>query len=241
MNKYLLVFLFLSVTLLAQENNPQIVVNSEKHDFGKAVEGETLIYDFIISNTGSGDLILKTIRSSCGCTVAQPDRTELQPGESTKLHVEFNTVDREGEQQKYIYIYSNDPKRKELRIAIQASVLPKESKEALNMKFGKLKLDKNIHDFGNVEEGKYYVATIKITNTGDGDLEIKNVTTTCGCTAALVTDKIVKPGKTTIMKVELDTTGREGKFVRAVNIHTNDRVQPLQTVTLFANIKEKKK
>ena len=122
-----------------------------------------------------------------------------------------------------------------------ADVLPKESQEVLNMKFGKLKLDKNKHDFGNVQEGKYYVATIKITNAGDGDLEIKNVTTTCGCTAALVTDKIVKPGKTTIMKVELDTSGREGKFVRAVNIHTNDRLQPLQTVTLFANIIQKKK
>lgn len=241
MNKYLLVFFLLGITLFAQENNPQISVNSDKHSFGKAIEGETLVYDFIISNSGKGDLILKTVRSSCGCTVAQPDNTELKPGESTKLHVEFNTVDREGEQQKYIYIYSNDPKKKELRLAIMADVLPKESKEALNMKFGKLKLDKNKHDFGNVQEGKYYVATIKITNEGDGDLEIKNVTTTCGCTAALVTDKIVKPGKTTIMKVELDTSGREGKFVRAVNIHTNDRLQPLQTVTLFANIIQKKK
>lgn len=241
MNQYLLLFFFICFSLFAQEHNPQITINSERHNFGKAVEGETLMYDFIISNTGNGDLILKTVRSSCGCTIAQPDKTELQPGESTKLHVEFNTIDREGEQQKYIYIYSNDSKRKELRVAVQADVLPKESKEALNMKFGKLKLDKNKHDFGNVQEGKYYIATIKITNTGDGDLEIKNVTTTCGCTAALVTDKIVKPGKTTIMKVELDTSGREGKFVRAVNIHTNDRLQPLQTVTLFANIIQKKK
>lgn len=240
MNKFLLLFL-LAVSIAAQEKTPQITVNTEKYDFGKSIEGERLFYDFVISNSGNGDLIIKTVRATCGCTVAQPDKTELGPGESTKLHVEYNTTDREGEQQQYIYVYSNDPKKKEFRLSVRTDILPKESKEAKGIKFGRLKLDKNIHDFGNVEEGKYYIANIKITNAGDGDLEIKNITTTCGCTAALVVDKIVKPGKTTLLKVELDTTDRDGKFVRAVNIHTNDRSQPLQTVTLFANIKQKKK
>lgn len=241
MKKYLLLILFLCIAVYGQEKSPQISVNSLKHDFGKSIEGETLFYDFIISNAGDGDLVLKTIRASCGCTAAQPDKVELKPGESTKLHVEFNTADREGEQQKYIFVYSNDPKKRELRLTVNTNIFPKESKEALNMKLGKLKLDKNKYDFGNVQEGKYYIANIKLTNTGEGDLEIKNITTTCGCAAALVTDKIVKPGKSSLLKVELDTSNREGKFVRAVNIHTNDRLQPLQTVTLFANIKQKNK
>lgn len=241
MKKYILFILLFSVTVIAQEKNPQIKVNADKYDFGKSIEGERLFYDFVISNAGDGDLIIKTVRASCGCTAVQPDKTELRPGESTKLHVEFNTTDREGEQQKYIYIYSNDPKNKELRLMVKTDILPKDSKEAKGIKFGKLKLEKNKYDFGTVQEGKYYIANIKITNGGDGDLEIKNITTTCGCTAALVTDRIVKPGKSTNLKVELDTTDRDGKFVRAVNIHTNDRSQPLQTVTLFANIIQKKK
>jgi hypothetical protein len=241
MKKILPIFLFLFLNLYAQEKAPQIKVNVEKYDFGKSIEGEKLFYDFEISNSGDGDLILKTVRATCGCTVAQPEKTEIKPGESTKIHVEFNTADREGEQQQYIYVYSNDPKRKELRLAVKTDILTKESKEAQSIKFGKLKLDKNVHDFGNVQEGKYYIANIKITNAGDADLEIKNITTTCGCTAALAVDKIVKPGKSTLLKIELDTTDREGKFVRVVNIHTSDRNQPLQTVTLFANIKQNKK
>jgi len=241
MNKVLLFLFCLFISLNAQEKKPQISSNADKHDFGKSIEGEKLFYDFVISNTGDGDLILKTVRASCGCTAVQPDKTELKPGESTKLHVEFDTTEREGEQQKYIYIYSNDPKNKEFRLSVKTDILPRDSKEAKGIKFGKLKLDKNKHDFGNVQEGKYYIANIKITNAGDGDLEIKNITTTCGCTAAIVTDKIVKPGKSTNLKIELDTTDRDGKFVRAVNIHTSDRSQPLQTVTLFANIIQKKK
>lgn len=241
MLKKLMIFFILTASLFAQEKNPQISVDKEKHDFGKAIEGETLICDFIISNTGQGDLIIKSVRASCGCTAAQPDKTELKPGESTKLHVEFNTSERDGEQQKYIFVYSNDPQKKEMRLTISANILLKESKEAQDIKYGKLKLDKNKFDFGKVEEGKFYIADIKLTNTGEGDLEMKNITTTCGCTAALVTEKIIKPGKTALLKIELDTSNREGKFVRAVNIYTNDRLNPLQTVTLFADIKSKKK
>lgn len=241
MAKYIFLLLVSFTVIHAQEKSPKISVNTEKFDFGKSIEGELLFYDFVISNTGTGDLVLKTIRASCGCTAVQPDKTELKPGESTKLHVEFNTAEREGEQQKYIYVYSNDPQNKELRLAVKTLILSKESSEVKNMKFGKLKLDKNKHDFGNVEQGKYYIATVKIANTGDGDLEIKNITTTCGCAAALITDKIIKPGKTSTLKIELDTSDREGKLVRAVNIHSSDRLQPMQTVTLFANIIEKKK
>jgi len=240
MLKNILLIFFLCSLTFAQTKYAHIEVNKEKHDFGKAIEGETLVYDFIISNSGDADLILKTIRSSCGCTVAQPEKVELKPGEATKLHVEFDTAEREGEQQKYIFIYSNDPSRKELRIAVAANIYSKLSTEAANMKFGKLKLEKNKYDFGNVKEGKFYIANIKLINAGEGDLEIKNVSSTCGCAAALVVDKVIKPGKSTILKIELDTSNREGKFVRAINIMTNDRLQPVQTVTLFANISAKK-
>ncbi len=241
MKKLLLLLFVVILNINAQDKNPKIEVNTEKHDFGKSIEGETLMYDFIISNAGEGDLIIKTVRSSCGCTAVEPENNELKPGESTKLHVEFNTTEREGDQQKYIYVYSNDPKKKELRLTISANVFARESKEVLDMKLGRMKLEKNKYDFGNVEEGKYYIANVKIMNEGEGDLEIKNVTTTCGCTAALIQDKVVKPGKSTLLKIELDTSGREGMFVRAVNIHTNDRFEPLQTVTIFANIIQKKK
>jgi hypothetical protein len=241
MNKILPILLLICTLISAQEKTAHISVNKEKHDFGKAIEGETLNYDFILSNTGNGDLILKTVRASCGCTAVQPDKLELKPGESTKLHVEFNTTEREGEQQKYIFIYSNDPSKKELRLAVAANVLSRYSAEVNNMKYGKLKLEKNKYDFGNVQEGKFYIANIKLSNDGEGDLIIKNVSTTCGCTAALVQDLNVKPGKSTILKIELDTSGREGKFVRVVNVQTNDRLQPMQTVTIFANIKMKKK
>ena len=239
MNKFFVLFLFLISCTYAQNKAPKLVADRISHDFGKVVEGEKLMYDFEIKNSGDADLIIKTVRSSCGCTVAQPEKMSLSPGESTIIHVEFDTNDHEGEQQKIVYVYTNDPNNSEFRFTINASVLTPDSKDAVSMKFGTMKLSKTKHDFGSVQEGKVYIMDVTISNIGDGNLEIKNITTTCGCTVALVTDKIIKPGDKTTLKIELDTTGREGKFVRAVNINTNDRVQPLQTVTLFANIKVK--
>ena len=45
-------------------------------------------------------------------------------------------------------------------------------------------------------------------NNGEGDLEIKRVKSSCGCTAAMLESKLLKPNEKSALKIEFDTSFR---------------------------------
>src|SRR4030066_124167 len=59
------------------------------------------------------------------------------------------------------------------------------------------------YDFGRVLQGKTAEYTFTFENRGTDDLLIKEVTTSCGCTAALVSANVIKPGETGQIKVKV--------------------------------------
>ena len=92
------------------------------------------------------------------------------------------------------------------------------------------------HDFGKVENGKVVDYIFKFVNKGNSILNIQDIKTSCGCTAALVSSKSVKPGEDGTIKVELNTKGHTGKMVRTVTIKSNDPKTPTSTLTIFAEV-----
>lgn len=86
----------------------------------------------------------------------------------------------------------------------------------------RIQVDETVHDFGVVREGQPAVHVFLIRNTGDQDLEIRNVRTSCGCTAALLSDRVVPPGGEARLKVTYRTRGRPGPFRKTVTLFTND-------------------
>lgn len=77
-------------------------------------------------------------------------------------------------------------------------------------------------DFGKIKQGKDVTAEFVFTNTGDAPLNIKNVETSCGCTAVLVSDKTVGPGKSGKIKVTFNSTGYAGEVTKYVFVETDD-------------------
>ncbi|HEY7515650.1 MAG TPA: DUF1573 domain-containing protein [Vicinamibacteria bacterium] len=77
-------------------------------------------------------------------------------------------------------------------------------------------------DFGKAVQNKTLNKEFSIRNFGSADLVIENVSTTCGCTAALLADKVIKPGSTSPLRVSLETRTYSGKVERTVLIRSND-------------------
>ena len=102
-------------------------------------------------------------------------------------------------------------------------------------------------DLGTVEKNKIFDFEIEVKNSGDGDLVIENVYSSCGCLA--VTDKrwlsvapsglinqthvagaelappakvVVEPNKNIYISVSMDTNKVSGEFERAVHVVSND-------------------
>jgi hypothetical protein len=91
-------------------------------------------------------------------------------------------------------------------------------------------------DFGKALQNKTLQKEFSIRNYGTEDLTIENVSTTCGCTAALTENKTVKPGGSTPLRVTLQTRNYSGKVVRKVLVRSNDPGKALLEVQVEANV-----
>ncbi|MBI1305548.1 MAG: DUF1573 domain-containing protein [Bacteroidetes bacterium] len=77
------------------------------------------------------------------------------------------------------------------------------------------------YDFGKVYAGDSAVHVFTFRNTGNIDLKIDEVKTTCYCTASKWPHEAIKPGATGEIIVAFDTHDKEGVFAKGINIYSN--------------------
>ncbi len=96
-------------------------------------------------------------------------------------------------------------------------------------------------DFGQVEYGKAVEYVFKIKNSGDQILEIKRLSTSCGCTTAETSKEEISPGEEIDLKVVYNTAAMsgshaKGKQDRIIYVKTNDPVNPQVEVKIHAYV-----
>ena len=225
-------FLLLASFGFAQMFQPELVVQNKAHDFGTITTGDVVSHTFVLTNNGGDLLKIENVKASCGCTAAKPEKSELEPGESTNLIVSFNSKGRRGPQKKTIRVTSIN---KEMILTITADVAAKEDDVSglPSLQFTELQ-----HDFGTVKEGNVVDYTFTFKNKGEGTLTIDDIKTSCGCTAALVSSNSLKPGEEGTLKVELNTKHRTGKMSRTVTVKSNDPKEPNKILTIYALVEK---
>ena len=77
------------------------------------------------------------------------------------------------------------------------------------------------YDFGRVQQNQKLEKEFEINNIGTEELNIGRISTSCGCTAALTSEKFVKPGESTTLKVTLETRMYQGAIERTVSVASN--------------------
>lgn len=108
-------------------NAPRLTFEKKSYDFGEINEGEMVRTNFIFTNTGRSPLSIRATKANCGCTVSHPDKETLEPGESSKIIVSYNSKGRKGKQHKIVTIFSNDPTAPTQQLTITAKVNATES------------------------------------------------------------------------------------------------------------------
>jgi uncharacterized cupredoxin-like copper-binding protein len=233
MLKSIFVLMLMTVSIMAQFQGPKLFSPATKFDFGSVEQGSIVKHKFVIVNNGDQMLIIDKVVSSCGCTVAEPEKKELKAGETTTIAAEFNSTGRLGDQLKTISILSNDQVNPLFQLTLTGKVLEAPKKELIG---AKIKFDKSQHDFGVIKEGIVADYVFKFTNVGKMDLEIRDIRTSCGCTAASPSKKIFKPGESGELKVSFDSKNRSGRTSRTITLITNDEVEEYYTLTIYAEI-----
>lgn len=102
-----------------------------------------------------------------------------------------------------------------------------------------VKFEKEIYDFGVIEQGEKVTHDFKFTNTGKTPLIITDATATCGCTVPEFPKNPVKPGESGTIKVVFDSTGKLGMQDKQVTLVSNANPTP-EKLHLVGEIKEKK-
>ena len=95
---------------------------SEKaYDFGTIKQGEKVNFNFKLTNDGKSNLLIRSVKASCGCTAVK-NESVVEPGKSTDLEVTFNSRGKRGRQNKTITVITNDPKNSTIILRLTGTV-----------------------------------------------------------------------------------------------------------------------
>lgn len=103
------ILLFLTIALgltVNAQDLPIITFDSLTIDYGTVIKGESGIRQFKFTNTGTSDLNIMQVRSSCGCTIPKKPDAPIAPGASDFIEVKYDT-ERIGPIRKTITVASN--------------------------------------------------------------------------------------------------------------------------------------
>lgn len=123
---------FSKLTPEQRANAPKANFNTKEFNFNTCTEGEVKSYDFVLTNDGKSDLIIRKVRASCGCTAVAPQEKVIPPGKSTTIKASFNSRGRFGRQHKTITVITNDPNNPNIVLRITGEVLKKDQQEQPN-------------------------------------------------------------------------------------------------------------
>lgn len=196
-----------------------IIISEEKWDFGTIKQGREVSHSFFIINNGEAPLEITKIRSSCGCIGYEISSKEIDPGKKARLEITFNSQGRRGKQHKKVYMHFNTPRQPIVTLHITGHIkippCPIIQTSPTRWYLGKVNVDASPQK------------RVVITNIGEKALLIKNIETSSGCEAELLTQKIVLPGEKRYIDVTLKPiNGKQDRISEYIIIHSNDPKYP---------------
>jgi len=96
--------------------------------------------------------------------------------------------------------------------------------------------DSESFDFGNIKPDSKSEHIFNLKNAGKKDLIIRNVMSSCGCTAVSPSKNIVSSGESVPLKVVFDAAGKSGRQNKTITIITNDPKNPTTVLRVSSNI-----
>lgn len=109
-------------------------------------------------------------------------------------------------------------------------------------KYAEIKFDKAVYDFGQFSESSPIVSyDFTFTNVGNSPLVINQAIASCGCTIPEYTKEPIAPGKTGVIKVTYNGTGKyPGPFSKSITIRSNAKNE-LYRLYIKGDMKERGK
>lgn len=99
-----------------------------------------------------------------------------------------------------------------------------------------IEFEKEVYDYGTVEEGPKVPGEFKFWNRGKEPIIIANAVGSCGCTVPTPPKEPIMPGQSNVIKVEYNTQGRVGQISKQITVTVKSAVDPSKTQTKIIKI-----
>jgi len=119
-------------SILTSADEKKLSSDRTVFDFGEIREGMNPSVWFSLTNTGTGEIRIREIRTFAACVQSRPLKEKIMTqGETFQLELVFESLGYGGADiDKYIEVHYDNPKTSPLRLRVKGSVLPLESYQA---------------------------------------------------------------------------------------------------------------
>lgn len=210
----------LAQTNTAPTGGARITFAAPDYDFGKVDSGTEVKYEFVFTNTGDQTLEITSVKTSCGCTSAGDWDKKIEPGNTGKIPVQFNTSGYGGPSHKSVFVACNDPTRANVTLNLQGTIWRAFD---LNPPFIVFNLKPEGQGNENIK--------IKITSNAEEPVTVSHAN--CSNPAFQLGLATVKEGKEYELSITALASNVSGSLSAPVTLDTTSPKMPTLSITAF--------
>lgn len=201
-------------------------------DLGTILDTEPATGTIRFRNTGNTALMVPSVSTTCGCTVAELPKNEFAPGESVELEVEFDPRGKTaGRHEQTVTFRTSDPANPMVAVKVRAFVKPLISIEPMQVNLGQVTKHTRKETLISLTGSHEDFEAFHVTLVGEG-AKYFNVD-------ILGTDRLEQEGES-VARTDILVTLREdappGRAQALATIRTNDDRRKLITVPVGAQV-----
>ncbi|MFZ2895494.1 MAG: DUF1573 domain-containing protein [Saprospiraceae bacterium] len=192
-------------------DEPKIVFEEQTYNFGKIYIGEIVEHGFKFKNQGSAELLVKNVKSSCGCTAALVSKSHLLKDETGEVQVKFNPGRYVGMVSKSVTVNSNDPESSSVKLTIAGEVIEEVS------------VNPRLLSFGIIRKGDSSTRSVEVKTIPELKIRVKKVESPNPYIS--FTDNNAEKDGTNRFQVTFSNYEYIGKFTGVIFIYTSSNRQ----------------
>ena len=139
-----------------------------------------------------------------------------------------------------VFLTINGKKSNDNRITVQANIeedfsklTPEQMANAPVIEFSE-----SIHDFGDIQKNEKVTHVFTIKNAGKSTLNLRKVSSSCGCTTTQPDKTVIAPNESATITVTFNSQGRSGRQNQSITVLSNDPKKSNFALRITANIIE---
>ncbi|MCF6312858.1 MAG: DUF1573 domain-containing protein [Verrucomicrobiales bacterium] len=180
---------------------------------------EVLHASFVMTNNSKQPVKITGLDTSCACLNVRSDKKILAPGEKAKIEADFSLSKLTGTSEKFVYVKTDHPDYKELRLSVRVSIEPL------------FEIEPKMLSWAVGEESKEKVIKFKVS--GDQAVNIVSVTSSKGSVSVI--KKVIKPGKEYALVVKPESTANA--TLGMIRIVTDSKITKHRIQLVYFSVK----